>query len=135
MMSFLNQKHGRSLEDLGTLVPRGGPSPDVAALSRQVPIHRHSLPVVAEVTGQVAPVERRVAPMDGAVMVRAHEHQVVEGIVAAPAQPPDMVALTERLAVLVDGIPPVDLAVAVVGDTRRRTLRSKKQRRTGAISA
>ena len=52
-----------------------------------------------------------------------------------PGQPPDVMALTERLAVLVDGIPPTDLAVAVVGNTRRRTLRSKKQRRTGTISA
>jgi len=60
------------------------------------------------------PVERGAAPVDGAVMVGADEHQVVERIVPAAAQPPDVVSLAERLAVLVDGIPPADLTVAVV---------------------
>lgn len=62
----------------------------------------------------VAPVERGVISVVCGMVVRAHEHQIVAGILSATAQPLDAVSLAEQLAVFIGRGPPPDLTTPVV---------------------
>jgi hypothetical protein len=48
------------------------------------------------------------------MMIGAHQHKIIEDVVPTAAKPLDVMTFTERLAVLVDWVPPADLTVAVV---------------------
>src|SRR4051794_30329605 len=72
------------------------------------------LPMNGEGERQVREVERRVTAVNGRVMVRAEEGQVYELVLAAPADPMEMVAVAEELPISVSWIPEADLAFPLV---------------------
>lgn len=83
-------------------------------LRPQMPIHPHPLPPPSEVEAQALEVERRVAEVDGAVVVRAEEGEVGELVEASPAQPGEVVTLADVGSVDVAGGPEADLTTTFV---------------------
>lgn len=79
-----------------------------------MPIHPHPLPPPAEVEAQGLEVERGVAEVDGAVVVRAEEGEVGELVGASSAQPGEVVGLADVGPVEVAGRPEADLTTALI---------------------
>lgn len=59
-------------------------------------------------------VEGRVIAVDGRVVIRADEHQVLEHVLATPGQPINVMAVAEAVAVTTARIEEADPATAVI---------------------
>ena len=59
----------------------------------------HRFPLLRKYKAHIRPVERRIGPVYGAVVIRADEHHVVQRVIAATAQPVYMMRFAEFLLV------------------------------------
>ena len=111
-MAELESAVGPSTNDGGLLWP--------SALSRassrleRVTRDLHTFPIPRKHKARVLPVERRVCPVCRTVVIRTDEHQIVQLIIAAAAQPVHVVRFTELPSVHRPRVPSTKLAHACV---------------------